>query len=141
MDFDFIFHPMVVHFPIALFISALGVEVLSLVFKKDAWHQTALHLYVLATLTAPFAVMTGLREADELQLKHRVLDLHKNFGLLTMGISLVSLAVLWFFSKKNPAYFRIVFIVVLLLAVGFVSLTGFNGGRLVYEYGVGIADD
>ncbi len=141
MDWDFSFHPLIVHFPVALFISALGVEALSLFFKNDTWHQTALHLYVLAALTTPFAVLTGLYEVDRFQLKHHVLNLHKNFGLLTMGVSLASLAILWFVSKKNPANFRAVFIIVLLLAVGFVSLAGFNGGRLVYEYGVGVADD
>lgn len=138
MDLDFIFHPMVVHFPIALFISAFGMEILSIMTKKESFHQTALQLYCLAALAAPFAVLTGLREADELHLRHPVLDLHKTFGLLTMGLSLLSLPTLWLLKKKKKPYYRMVFFVFLLLVVSLVSLTGFNGGRLVYEYGVGI---
>ena len=53
-------HPMVVHFPIALFIMALFFEVIGLVFKNDNFHQTAIYLYVSATLMMPLVVRTGI---------------------------------------------------------------------------------
>ena len=61
-------HPKVIHFPIALFIGAMGVEALSLIFKKDNLHRTALHMYILATVMTPFVVLTGLQEAEHLHL-------------------------------------------------------------------------
>ena len=71
-------HPRVIHFPIALFIGAMGMEVLSLIFKKDNLHPTALHMYVLATVITPFVVLTGLQEAEHLhlnQIKNLILNL------------------------------------------------------------------
>ena len=43
-------HPKVIHFPIALFLGAMGMEVLSLIFRKDNLHRTAFHMYILATV-------------------------------------------------------------------------------------------
>ena len=148
-------HPKVIHFPIALFIGAMGLEVLSLILsaigarlpdgqgsalggKKDNLHRTAFHMYILATVITPFVVLTGLQEAAHLHLNHPILTIHRNFALLTMWGSLVSLPIFWLAKKKSEKVLRIVFIVFLLILVGFVSITGHNGGRMVYEYGVGV---
>ena len=130
-------HPKVIHFPIALFIGAMGMEALSLIFKKDNLHRTAFHMYIFATVITPFVVLTGLQEAEHLHLNHPILTIHRNFALLTLWGSLVSLPILWLAKKKREKVLRIVFIVFLLILVGFVSVTGYNGGRMVYEYGVG----
>ena len=63
-------HPKVIHFPIALFIGAVGMEVLSLIFRKDNLHRTALHMYIFATVITPFVVLTGLQEPGHLRLNH-----------------------------------------------------------------------
>ena len=130
-------HPKVIHFPIALFLSAMGMEVLSLIFKKDNLHRTALHMYILATVITPFVVLTGLQEAEHLHLSHPILTIHRNFALLTMWGSLVSLPVFWLAKKKGEKVLRIIFIIFLLMLAVFVSIAGHNGGRMVYEYGVG----
>lgn len=129
-------HPMLVHFPIALFLVALLFEGLSLVFKKEQCHQTAIYLYVTAALISGITVWTGLEEAEYLHLNHPVLTIHKNFALLTMYGSLISLP-LFFLIKKTKA-FRAIFIILLLLVAGFVSIAAYNGGRMVYEYGIGM---
>ena len=130
-------HPKVIHFPIALFLGAMGMEVLSLIFKKDSLHRTAFHMYILATVITPFVVLTGLQEAEHLHLSHPILTIHRNFALLTMWGSLVSLPVLWLAKKKGEKVLRIIFIIFLLMLAVFVSIAGHNGGRMVYEYGVG----
>ena len=130
-------HPKVIHFPIALFIGAMGMEVLSLIFKKDNLHRTALHMYIMATVITPFVVLTGLQEAEHLHLNHPILTIHRNFALLTMWGSLVSLPILGLASKKGEKVLKIVFIVFLLMLAAFFSVTCYNGWRMVYEYGVG----
>ena len=138
MDFlNLPLHPMLVHFPIALFIIALVAEVLSRITKIESLHHCAQYLYVLAAIVAPFVVLTGLREADELHLHHPVVELHEKFGLLTMWTSLVSLPILWLFKKKMARHFRLVFLIFLVLIVTSVVLGAHYGGRLVYEYGIG----
>ena len=133
-------HPMVVHFPIALFITALGLEVASIVFKKESYHKSALQLYVIAALITPLVVRTGLWEEERLNLNHPILNWHRTFALWTMWTSLLSLPVLWFIKRECQRYFRIIFVIFLLGAVSFVSLAGYNGGRMVYEYGTGIEE-
>ena len=55
-------HPMIVHFPIALFIIALGLDILSFVIKKETFHHSALTLYVIAALMgSPWTSTTSSR--------------------------------------------------------------------------------
>jgi uncharacterized membrane protein len=139
MEFaDLPWHPMLVHFPIALFMSALGLELLSLVFKKESLHQAAVVVYVLGVVSMPLTAWAGLHEADELHLKHPVLDLHKRFALSTLWISLASVPLLWFVHERSKQFFQWIFLGVLIVVAAGVSAAGYNGGRMVYEYGVGV---
>ena len=131
-------HPKLVHFPIAFFMGALGLEIISLVFKKESLHKAAVTLFVMATVITPLVVWSGLEEAEHLNLHHPVLDTHKRFALLTMWGSLATLPFLWFAQRRNKAIFRIIFLICLLVFAIFVTITGHNGGRMVYEYGVGV---
>ncbi len=133
-------HPKLVHFPIAFFIGALGLEVISLVFKKENLHRAAVTLFVMAAFIAPLVVWSGLEEAEHLNLHHPVLGTHKRFALLTMWGSLAALPVLWVAHQRNQTAFRIVFLICLLIFAIFVTIAGHNGGRMVYEYGVGMEE-
>lgn len=129
---------MLVHFPIAFFIGALVLEIVSLIFRKETLHQTAVTLFLLGAFTSVFAVVTGWEEAEELRLRHQVLDFHKVFAFLTLGISWLSLLILWFFRNKAEVS-RQFFAVVVFLTAFCVMGAAYNGGRLVYEYGVGVS--
>ena len=133
-------HPMVVHFPIALFVTALGFDLLSLLFKKPHWHQTAVHIYILATLSTPLVLRTGLEEAHRVHLNHPILDQHRQYAFWTMWTSLASLPVLYLLKEKGMRFYRIAFLVCCLGVVSLVSLTADRGGILVYEYAVGVEE-
>ncbi len=140
LDFLQPIHPKVVHFPIALFMTALGLDLASFIFKKEGLHKTALHIFILAALIAPLVVRTGIWEETRLHLNHPLLDLHRQFALRTMWTSLMSLPVLWLIKKKAPQFFRTFFMILLIGVAVFVTLAGHYGGRMVYEYGVGIQE-
>lgn len=131
-------HPKLVHFPIALFLTALGFELMSLVSKKTAFHQCAVYMYVFAALLTPLVVRTGIWEAERLHLNHPLLDKHKLLALWTMWSSLMSLPVLWLSHKEFSKYFRVIFFLFLLAVSGVVGYAGHLGGQMVYEYGVGV---
>lgn len=133
-------HPIANHFPIALFISAMILEIFSLIFKKDSLHRTARHIYILATLLTPLAVQTGLSEQLELHLKHPILFAHKRFALWAMWVSLASLPILYVLQRFKPAAARIIFVLFVLFLGSSVAITGYYGGRMVYEYGIGVDD-
>jgi len=121
-------HPMMVHFPIALFLIAFGLEILSFITKRDTFHHSALTLYVIAALMTPLVVRTGIWEATKLGLAHPLLDKHRTFALWTMWTSLMSLPLLWFIKKEAAKYFRILFLVFLIAAAILVSIGADKGG-------------
>jgi len=131
-------HPKMVHFPIALFIAALGFEFIGCLARQESLRQTAWYLYIAAALMTPLVVRTGIWEQTRLHLSHPVLNQHRMFALWTMWVSLLSLPLLWFVKQKFSKYFHILFIVCLIGISTLVTLTGHNGGRMVYEYGAGV---
>jgi len=133
-------HPMIVHFPIALFLTALVLDLLSFITKRETFHQSALTLYVIAALITPLVVRTGIWEATKIGLSHPLLDEHRTFALWTMWISLMSLPLLWLIKKEAAKYFRILFLVFLIATSILVSIGADKGGRMVFEYGVGIEE-
>ena len=131
-------HPKLVHFPIALFMTALIFEVLSRLLKRDALYQAAVIVYCFGALLTPVIVYTGLWEQMRIHLNHPVLTQHKSLGLLTMWISWVSLLILWILNRRQPKLFRTAFFVFLMFVNVTTILTAHYGGKMVYEYAVGV---
>lgn len=138
MEHHFHIHPLVVHFPIALFITALGCEILSRFFKREVLHQVAWYNYLLAIVASVGAVLAAWWEG--MHLKHPVFYLHRNFAYWTTSIALVSGIILPLIKRKSKKAFRIIFFIFLILMASLVSITGYYGGKLVYEYGVGVEE-
>ncbi len=131
-------HPKLVHFPIALFISALGFELVSLVLRKENFHKTAIYLFVVAALMSVVVVRSGIWEQARLNLNHPVLNEHRFYALWMMWLALAAIPILWILKKFFSKYFRPVFLVILLAVVTLVVLTAHEGGEMVYEYAVGV---
>lgn len=110
----------------------------SRILRKDSLYQTAVHIYILAALTTPVVVLTGLWELDHVRIQHPILNLHKTFGLLLMFSSLLSLLILWLSKKVSEKHFKTAFFVLAILMTIIVSVTTFYGGTMVFEYGVGV---
>jgi len=136
---EFHLHPIVVHFPIALFIAALGFEIFSLISRQEKWHETAWQLFFVAVLSAALAVLTGLWEVERLHLNHPVLNNHRTFALTTFTASVLGLVVNYELLKKKSPQARKIFQFFLCLIVLGIVITSFFGGEMVYEYGVGVA--
>jgi uncharacterized membrane protein len=133
-------HPLVVHFPIALLLTAVCLDGLALVLKRPSLHRIALWNLSLGTLGAGVAVWTGYRAADIAKHSfeiHQVMELHRKLGIATLILG--SSAVIWRLWKRdcltNRA--RILALLVMLAMVGTLSFGAHLGGRLVYEFGVG----
>jgi uncharacterized membrane protein len=131
-----IFHPMIVHFPLALLLLGFLAEVISVFYKKDAClPRMGFYLLLTGTLGAIAAVLTGLLftpdfTGDAGKLKAT----HKMFGLITAGLALVtSLFYIYIIRKEkvSPELQRIALALYTLTAMS-VAVTGFFGGNLVY---------
>ena len=132
-------HPKLVHFPIALIISAMGIQWLGCLLRKDFLRNGAWLMFILGTLSIPVIVWSGLNEVDHLHLNHPVLTLHKQLGFAAMWLSLGGLPVLWIIRSRNNKVFQIVLLITLIIVSSLLGLGAHQGGRMVYEYGVGVS--
>jgi uncharacterized membrane protein len=140
-------HPLVVHFPIALLFTAAGLDVLAWMLRCNrALRFVATVLYVVGTLTIVPTYFIGRAAAATIWLPgmaHAAVKDHWDWAFRTVWffgtLTVVRLVLLWRARADPPR----ALIAALTLAglVGLVLLgeTGDRGGRLVYEYGVGVA--
>jgi uncharacterized membrane protein len=132
-------HPKLVHFPIALIISAMGMQGIGCLLRKDFLRNGAWLMFILGILSMAVVIWSGLWEADRLHLNHPVLTSHKQFAFAAMWVSLGTLPVLWVIRLKKIKVFQIIFLVVLVIISSLLGLAAHHGGRMVYEYGVGVS--
>lgn len=133
-------HPIVVHFPIALFVTALGLDLLAIILRRPAIHRVALWNLGLGALGAGVAVLTGLQA--EAVAKHsfeiwQVMDFHKRLGFVTLSLAAVVTAIRLIRRDQLPTWARAITLAIMGTLVGSVIWGAYLGGRLVYEFGVG----
>lgn len=132
------FHPMLVHFPIALVAIGFLAELVSLVVKKElCLYKTGFYLLIFGTLSAMAAWLTGVLFTSEMSgSAGDVKETHEMFAYITLGLliatSIVRIIVI---SRKSTASkLKWVSFVLYALAAVSVSITGYFGGTLVYNY-------
>lgn len=143
-------HPMLVHFPIVLLITACSLDIIVLLIKKDLANRqclplVALSALLLGTMSAGIAAIFGdiaLDKAISLGFPRGPLETHETLALITIAVfsvhCLLRLLALW---RRIPLRGRIGWISALPGMVGVVLLifTAYYGGELVYHYGVNVA--
>lgn len=131
-------HPMLVHFPIALVMFGFLADMASIYFKKEAWLSKAgFYLLLFGTLSALAAWLTGIFfTAPMSDSAGDIKSTHALFAWLTLG-SLIAASVFSILlqarNRENTNLKWVAFVFYALAAV-FVSITGFFGGSLVYNY-------
>ena len=142
-------HPMLVHFPIVLLITACSLDIIMLLIKKDLANRqclplVALSALLLGTLSAGIAAIFGdiaLDKAISLGFPRGPLEIHETLALITIAVfsfnCLLRLLALW---RRIPLRGRIGWISALPGMVGVVLLifTAYYGGELVYHFGVNV---
>ena len=137
-------HPAIVHFPIALL--ALGATVAASRLRRapPAWLSLAESgLLWLGTLGAWAALGFGLlaeRFAPHKPLAWEVLADHKTLAWSTCAVfSVLSLLRLWAAERGRDAdRLRRVQLALWLVGLGLLLATGFHGGELVFDFGMGL---
>lgn len=132
------FHPMLVHFPIALIVFGFVAEVVSLFFKKEACLSKAgFYLLLAGTLSAVTALLTGALFTSEMSgTAGDVKETHELFAWITVIASIIAslFRVFLVVKKTEQSDLKWVAFALFCLAAISVSITGFFGGSLVYNY-------
>lgn len=145
-------HPMIVHFPIALFLVGFLLDAVGWWAKRDGFKTAGLTLVVLGALGAGAAVVTGLgvEEKVEDQIEKlagavTALDSHKDVAILTAWVlAIVALGrIVLAYARTRFAGAAVTALLVLYFGLGaggagMLALTGYRGGQLVYEFGAGV---
>ena len=111
-------HPIFVHFPIALWTAALLFEALAVLRKSDDAHRTAVRLLYLGTLVGFAAMGTGLLAEEavpETGPAHEVMEIHETFMYISTSVAVGLCLVALFLRDKLTEGRRKLFLVGLLL--------------------------
>ena len=135
-------HPMTVHFPIAIIMVGFLADLLSLFITKErCLSKMGYYLQIAGMLSAIAAFGTGYYLTGEMEGDAGVLrENHQLFATLTLVSIILAtfLRILLVYQKKEESQLKYVALCLFLLAFIFVGITGFLGGKLVFEYMVGI---
>jgi uncharacterized membrane protein len=136
------FHPRLVHFPIALCLVGALFMALGLIRHRERWVGYGQISLLLGWLGVMAAVITGLIDQsgapDEVAIR-AIINQHITAGLALLIA--VGLALYWPLRNKrlfSEGRARWGFLALLLVIVALVAIEGWLGGKLVYDYGVGI---
>lgn len=137
-------HPLLVHFPIALLPVGLVLDLLGTYLKRDSLRQAGWFCLLIGIAGAFGGAVSGIVSEGVVghnELSHNVMSVHKNTTLISLGIFL--LMFIWR-TKSGKAIGKAawklsVYGIIGIIASGIMFYGGYQGGRLVYEFGVGTA--
>jgi uncharacterized membrane protein len=123
-------HPMVVHFPIALFMAASLFILLALLFQRGSFEIASFYLLLLGAISSPFAMATGLLTwwiNYRFKLNYFV---KRKIQLSILLLIFEAILVVWRISQVKISHPFYVIMMVLLTPI--VSLLGYYGGQLTF---------
>ncbi len=133
-------HPIFVHFTIALLSVSLGLFVLNLIVKCDQailvakwnlWIGAGISLLTLAA--GVYAYNTVAHDTPS----HEAMTEHRNLALITLALLVP--VVLWsVISHRKGKVLGAGFVALFLLVGGMLASTAWHGGEVVYRYGLGV---
>jgi uncharacterized membrane protein len=136
------FHPMTVHFPIAVILIGFVIDLASIFVRKDTClPKMGYYLQIFGMIAAIAAFGTGYYLTSPMQGEAGIMrDEHKLFATLTLVCIILStmLRVLLNYLKKEGSWIRWISLGFYLMAFIFVIYTGYLGGHLMMDYMMGL---
>lgn len=133
-------HPVFVHFPIALFPSALLLYGLGILLKRRSWIVAGRACLYLAAAGTALAILTGWQAQGSFphnERIHHMMMTHLRIGLIIGLLALV--LVIWSFVKRGQQPKGVYAFLMLLAGTTFLVLqNGDLGSRMVYIEGAAI---
>lgn len=133
-------HPVFVHFPIALFPTALLFYTIGILKNKDSFLFAGRASLILAFLSVLPTVVTGLMAMESFphnETIHRMMMTHQKIGYAICAFGLI-LFVWSFIQNKGLPKFSKIFLFILSVTVLLVLQNGDLGGRMVFMEGAAV---
>jgi len=133
-------HPMLVHFPIGLFILSFLFDLASLVFPFELYLvRDSFYAMLLGVIMALIAAVPGFVDYTDIRSDHpgkRTATAHLTLNLIVVAIYGINLGVRS--STLDELKTPIVPLVLSLIGIALLSAAGYLGGRLVYDEGIAV---
>jgi len=133
-------HPMLVHFPIGLFILSLLLDLASLAFPSvPNLVRDSFYAMLVGIITALFAAVPGFVDYTDIRSDHpakRTATAHMTLNLLVVALYGINLGVRS--SMLADSKIPLLPLILSLVGTALLSASGYLGGRLVYDDGIGV---
>ncbi len=133
-------HPMLVHFPIGLFLLSLLLDLASLAFPSvPNLVRDSFYAMLLGVITALIAAVPGVVDYTDIRSDHpakRTATAHLTLNLIVVAVYGINLGV----RSSSLVDPKISFgpLILSLVGVALLSVSGYLGGRLVYDAGISV---
>jgi len=136
------FHPLIIHFPIALLIVGVICDTIGILGKRDLFLRIGFLLFALGALTTIPAALTGNYAAETAQHIPNIyddLDWHDTLGTATaiFAVILTLIRIHLTLKKQFTHTAQYIYLLFAILVSILVGASGYTGGHLVYNYGAG----
>ncbi len=146
-------HPILVHFTVALYAIATLLFILGYLANKNEWarkftgnewpqkftNAAYLNLWLgaLITLLTVAAGFYAYNTVAHDEPSHLAMTNHKNWALTTASFFWI-VAIWSIFKYRAGKQVGLLFVTAMLIGSGLVGITGFKGGEVVYRFGLGV---
>ncbi|HWR08303.1 DUF2231 domain-containing protein [Sporomusa sp.] len=137
-------HPALIHFPIALLLIGFLFDILSTVLKRNSLRSAGWWCLLVGGVSLAAAIGSGVyaeSTAGHNDASHVIMERHKQIEYV--ATALFGLLLVWRSLRKTMLPQSMVQLAVYyaigVFAIGTMAYGAHLGGRLVYEYGVGVA--
>jgi uncharacterized membrane protein/nitrite reductase/ring-hydroxylating ferredoxin subunit len=133
-------HPALVHFPIGLFLLSLLLDIVSYfgILPNDLF-RASFYAMVAGVIMGMLAVLAGFADRSGIRLDHparKTANLHMTLNLAVLGLFTVN-----FFLRLGQIDSTVIvplgYVLLSLLGVGIILFSGYLGGTMVYDDGIG----
>ena len=138
------FHPMIVHFPIALLIVGFLADVAGVFYKKEKYlHKMGFILQILGTLGVIAAFITGdnFTQWETFQGATKdAFELHQDAAILTIWVVIAAtiFRILIMMMQRFNGWLKLISLMLYLAGVVLIGYTGFMSGNLMLNFLMGI---
>ncbi len=143
MEFLASWHPQIVHFPIALILVSLLLELIGRVTDLEWWRKAGFAVLVLGVLGAGAAVLSGNEageKAEHAGVPEAAVDAHHDAALISLYLGIGAVVARAVAGRAGAARAAVATLGLLLqlLSASAVCVAGYRGGKLVFEHGAAV---
>jgi uncharacterized membrane protein/nitrite reductase/ring-hydroxylating ferredoxin subunit len=133
-------HPALVHFPIGLFLLSLVLDIASyLGSTSNDLVQASFYAIAIGLVMGILAVIAGLADRSDIRLDHparKTVNLHMALNLSALVLFAINLFLR--LRQMDSAAVPPGYLLLSLIGVGLILFSGYLGGTMVYDDGVGV---